>query len=71
MIEKDQQTQISSESVKTVCSMSVNAHLYIECLDLTSQVINDVEAVIQGQEVMGISKEELRKTERRDPVLSM
>ena len=39
--------------------MSMNAHSYIECLDFSSQVIDDIEAVIQGQEVMGISKEEL------------
>ena len=34
-------------------------------------MIDDVEAVIQGQEVMSISKEELREAQRRDPVLSM
>ena len=36
VIEKYQQTQIPSESVKTVCSMSMNAHSYIECLDFSS-----------------------------------
>ena len=70
-IEKDQQTQIQSESPKAVCSMSMNAHSYIECLDFSFQVIDDAETVIQGQEVMSISKEELREAQRRDPVLSM
>ena len=49
----------------------MNAHSNIECLDFSSQVIDDVEAMIQGQEVMSISKEELREAQRRDPVLSM
>lgn len=70
MIEKDQQTQIPSESVKSVCSMSINTHPYIEHLNFSSQVIDYVENVIQGQEVAGVSKEELRKAQRRDPVLS-
>ena len=42
VIEKDQQTQTPSEYVRTVCSMSVNAHSYIECVDFSSQVIYDV-----------------------------
>ena len=71
VIEKDQQTQIPSESMKTVCSMSMNAHSYIECLDFSSQVIYDVKSVIQGQDVMVISKEELREAQRIDPVPSM
>ena len=48
-IENDQQTQIPSESVKTVCSMSMNAHSYIVCLGFSSQVIYDIKSVIQGQ----------------------
>ena len=71
-IEKNQQTQIPSESVKAVCNMSMNAHSYIKCFDFLSQMIDDVEAVIEGQEVMSISKEELREAQGRiDPVLSM
>lgn len=69
MIEKDQQTQIPSKSVKAVCSMSINTHSYIHHLNFLSQVIDDVENVIQGQEVVGVSKEELRVAQRRDPVL--
>ena len=34
-------------------------------------MIDDVKTVIQGQEVMVISKEELREAQRRDPVQSM
>lgn len=70
MIEKDQQTQIPSESVKAVCNMSINTHSYIKHLNFSSQVIDDVENVIQGQEVAGVSKEELRDAQKRDPVLS-
>lgn len=33
-------------------------------------MIDDVENVIQGQEVAGVSKEELRDAQKRDPVLS-
>lgn len=50
--------------------MSINTHSYIEHLNFSSQVIDDVENVIQGQEVAGMSKEELREAQRRDPVLS-
>lgn len=70
VIEKDQQTQIPSKSVKAVCSMSINTNSYIEHLNFSSQVIDDVDNVIQGQEVAGVSKEELKEAQKRDPVLS-
>lgn len=70
MIEKDQQTQIPSESVKAVCRRFINTHSYIEHLNVSSQVIDDEENVIQGQEVADVSNEELREAQRRDQVLS-
>lgn len=40
--------------------MSINTHSYMEHLNFSSRVIDDVENVIQGQEVAGVSKEELK-----------
>lgn len=48
--------------------MSINTHSYIEYLNFSSQVIDDVENVIQGQEVAGVSKKELRKAQKINPV---
>lgn len=50
--------------------MSINTHSYIEYLNFSSQVIDDVENVIQEQEVAGVSNKELREAHKRDPVLS-
>lgn len=46
--------------------MSINTHSYIEYLNFSSQVIDDVEIVIQEQEVAGVSNKELREAHKRD-----